>query len=108
MGPGCSRLTDLMDDYAFKKRAGKPIKRKQTKVLGLKYGDWGKKTYPGVKPVETDAMDWYVQRLIELRRLILEEQPKAMEHPASTAFVTFRHALLQVCCGSFGVHSLLR
>lgn len=64
--------------------------RVQTKVLGVRYGEWGRKTYPGLKPVKTDTMDWYVKRLTELRRLILEEQGKCTQRPSPTAFVTFR------------------
>lgn len=56
----------------------------------MKYGAWGRKQYPGLKPVKTDLMDWYVKRLGELRRLILEEQAKSSKKPESSAFITFR------------------
>ena len=64
----------------------------QTLVLGIKYGEWGKAHYPGKKPVKTDALDWYVKRITEVRRLIHEGEPTAQEESTATAFVTFRSA----------------
>ena len=63
----------------------------QTRVLGFNYGEWGRKNYPGVKGAKADLMDWYVKRLTELRRLILEEQETCSKRPGPTAFVTFQY-----------------
>lgn len=74
----------------------------QTRVLGVKYGEWGRKVYPGLAPVKTDLLDWYTKRLAELRRLILKEQEKCSKRPGPTAFVTFKYAPLH------HLHSLFR
>ena len=66
----------------------------QTRVLGIKYGDWGKQRYPGKKPVKTDALDWYVSRITEVHGRIHKELPAATEESTSTAFVTFRCSCL--------------
>lgn len=62
----------------------------QTRVLGWRHGEWGKKNYPGWMPVKTDLLDWHVKNLTELRRHILEEQDSCREKPGPTAFVTFK------------------
>lgn len=62
----------------------------QTRVLGVKYGEWGRRNFPGLKPTKLDLLDWKVRRLTELRRLILAQQTKCSQRPGPTAFVTFR------------------
>jgi hypothetical protein len=62
----------------------------QTRVLGWRHGEWGKKNYPGWMPVKTDLLDWHVKKLTELRRQILEEQEVCRDKPGPTAFVTFK------------------
>ena len=64
----------------------------QTRVLGWRHGDWGKKNYPGLLGVKTDLLDWHVKKLTELRRQIREEQEVCRDKPSPTAFVTFKYA----------------
>lgn len=90
-------LTDLVDDLISKKRRGKKVKPAMTRVLGVKYGNWGKEKY-GVKPVKVDALEWYRDRLTELWRLIGEEQQKALGTYWPSAFVTFESRKAQVSC----------
>lgn len=61
----------------------------QTTVLGATLGPWGKEKY-GLKPKKVDALEWYVDRMTELRARILEEQTAAKSKFTSSAFVTFK------------------
>ena len=91
--PPCLQTPQL---YCCTSVSGPHIKKDcavmQTRVIGAKYGKWGKQNYGGWWPVKTDQMDWYVKRCKELRRLILAEQEKCSVKPGPTAFVTFRCA----------------
>ncbi|KAK9902019.1 hypothetical protein WJX75_001351 [Coccomyxa subellipsoidea] len=88
-------LEDLVDDYTSKKRRHKSIKRKKERVLGVKYGAWGRDKY-GVKPIQVDAMEFYRDRMIELRRLILQVQKRTKDKSVPSAFVTFKQYVSQV------------
>ncbi|EIE18583.1 DUF221-domain-containing protein [Coccomyxa subellipsoidea C-169] len=108
-------LEDLVDDYTSKKRRHKPIKRKKARlimnatsenVVGVKYGAWGRDRY-GVKPVKVDALEadagavcvrlqFYRDRMNEVRRLILEEQKRTKDKSVPSAFVTFKKYVSQV------------
>ncbi|CAL8466090.1 g5626 [Coccomyxa elongata] len=87
-------LEDLVDDYTSKKRRHKPIKRKQERVAGVKYGAWGRDRY-GVKPVKVDTLEFYRDRMNELRRLILQEQKRTKDKSVPSAFVTFKKYVSQ-------------
>ena len=50
---------------------------------------WGMEKY-GKKPVKVDALKFWPARLEQLRLLILEEQPKALDKATPAAFVTFK------------------
>ncbi|KAK9840790.1 hypothetical protein WJX81_004889 [Elliptochloris bilobata] len=97
-------LTDLLDDYTSKKRRHKKFKRKTTRVVGVKYGQWGREKY-GVSPAKVDAMEFYVARLEELRRLIHQEQQAAKHSTVPSAFVTFKRCRAQVTAVSTTQHS---
>ncbi|KAK9806417.1 hypothetical protein WJX73_004348 [Symbiochloris irregularis] len=98
------KLLDLLDGYISTKRRGKPMTRQTTRVLGIKYGEWGKTNYPGKKPVKTDALDWYIKRITEVRRLIHESEPAAKEESTATAFVTFRTRRAQMVASNCMSH----
>ncbi len=50
----------------------------------------------GPKPRKINALEFYKDRLTELRRLILEEQPNALSRCIPSAFVTFHKRRAQV------------
>ncbi|KAK9809699.1 hypothetical protein WJX73_006828 [Symbiochloris irregularis] len=89
------KALDLIDTYATKMRKGKKVKRKTTRVIGWKYGTWGQENY-GKKPVKVDALDWYMARITQLRKEILQETPGATDVASSTAFVTFSNRRAQM------------
>ncbi len=64
-------------------------------------GDWGKERYGSLKTnllgkAKVDALEYYRERLIELRRLIKEEQAVAEEQSRPAAFITFKSRKAQV------------
>lgn len=90
-------MTDLVDNYISLKRRGKELKIKKVTVLGVRMGEWGKEKY-GLKPKKVEALEFYRDRLTELRRLILEEQQnaRAPDNLYPAAFVTFKRRTSQV------------
>ncbi|KAK9845039.1 hypothetical protein WJX74_009951 [Apatococcus lobatus] len=88
-------LEDLVDDIKFRKLHGKPIKPKQVRVIGLRYGSWGLQKY-GKKPVKVDALEFWPARLEHLQHEIKAEQPHAEDATLSNAFVTFKYRKEQV------------
>eukprot|EP00884_Botryococcus_braunii_P010053 jgi/Botrbrau1/19049/Bobra.0100s0073.2 len=101
-------LQNLLDIYTSQKRRHKKIIRKQVSVLPLKYGAWGKATYGTAISVKVDALEFYIARMTELRRLILlkqvETKQDAKEHVNPTAFVTFKTRKMQVVASSVMQH----
>ncbi|CAL5228475.1 g11617 [Coccomyxa viridis] len=89
------KLADLIDDYTSKKRRHKKIKPQKVNVNGMMYGGWGRENY-GTTPTKVDALEFWPARMKELRRLILEEQQKALKKTVPCAFVTFKHHVSQV------------
>ena len=71
--------------------------RGQMVVLGALYGSWGEQHFPSRKPVRTDALLFYVERLKELRQQIQAASEPTSDTATATAFVTFRQAGL--CTG---------
>lgn len=58
-------------------------------MIGMLYGEWGVEKY-GKKPAKVDALDFYIARITELRKQILNNTGGATQEASSTAFVTFR------------------
>ncbi|PSC73975.1 ERD4-related membrane isoform B [Micractinium conductrix] len=89
--------TDLLDNYISLKRRGKEMKPKKVTVIGAKMGEWGKTKY-GLKPKKVEALEFYCDRLTELRRLVLAEQEAARspDNLYPSAFVTFKRRVSQV------------
>ncbi|KAK9852109.1 hypothetical protein WJX84_005426 [Apatococcus fuscideae] len=88
-------LEDIVDDIKFRKRHGKPVKPKQVRVIGVRYGSWGMQKY-GKKPVKVDQLDFWPARLTQLRQEITAEQPRVQDMPLPNAFITFKHRREQV------------
>jgi len=101
-----TQLEDYLDAVAYKLRRRQLIKqRKQVSVLGTTMGTWGRERY-GSKVVKVDAITFWVDRLAELYRKIVEAQEVALSKPIPSAFITFNSRATQAhASGSLHHHS---
>lgn len=86
---------DLVDDNISRKTRGLEIKPKVITVLGVKMGAWGREKY-GMKPQKVDALEFYSDRLTQLKTEITAAQEQAKTQVWPTAFVTFSRRTAQV------------
>eukprot|EP00884_Botryococcus_braunii_P018963 jgi/Botrbrau1/5750/Bobra.0134s0023.2 len=90
-------LTDLLDDYESKANRGKPLKRRMSSIIPMRYGGWVTAKYgSGVTPIKVDSMEFMLGQLGELRDSILKQQQEAQAKSDPAAFVTFKSRRAQM------------
>ncbi|KAH7620097.1 hypothetical protein Ndes2526B_g05351 [Nannochloris sp. 'desiccata'] len=90
-----NEAASAVDTAVAQYSAGKKVKIARKVVVGATLGEWGREKY-GVKPVKTDAFEFYRERLVQLRESIATSQDAAADLAFPSGFVTFKKRKAQV------------
>eukprot|EP00887_Chlorella_sp_A99_P001230 scaffold14.g1230.t1 len=93
---------NLVDVLTVRRNRRRPPRPCRITVVPLSLGRWGLERY-GSKPVRVDALPYYRERLLALRRQVGAAQAAARRTATPSAFVTFKSRRAQVVAA----HSLL-
>mmetsp|Transcript_6024 Transcript_6024/g.16044 ORF Transcript_6024/g.16044 Transcript_6024/m.16044 type:complete len:898 (+) Transcript_6024:96-2789(+) len=89
------KLNDYIDECRHNQARGRAMKRRKALLCVPLYGTWGLRMYGTSTFKRVDMLGFYLARLRELERAILEEQGKVKTLVWPSAFVTFSSRVSQ-------------